>query len=93
MKTATLPAVRVQPEMRALAESVLNEGESLSMFIEDSLKKQIAFRKSERDFIARGMASAARAKETGIYFTAEESLGRLRAMLEAKKLELKQKAA
>ncbi len=89
MKTATLPAVRVQPEMRALAESVLNEGESLSMFIEDSLKKQIAFRKSERDFIARGMASAARAKETGIYYGGESVLAELREMLNRKKQALK----
>lgn len=89
MKTATLPAVRVQPEMRALAESVLNEGESLSMFIEDSLKKQIAFRQSERDFIARGMASAARAKETGIYYSGESVLAELREMLNRKKQTLK----
>lgn len=89
MKTATLPAVRVQPEMRALAESVLNEGETLSMFIEDSLKKQIVFRKSERDFIARGLASTVRAKETGVYYSGESVLAELREMLNQKKQALK----
>jgi hypothetical protein len=84
MKSATLPAVRVQAETRALAESLLSEGESLSMFIEDSLKKQIAFRQSERDFLARGMASAAKAKLLGGYISAEESLSRLRALQSAK---------
>ena len=93
MKTATLPAVRVQPEMRALAESALNEGETLSMFIEDSLKKQIVFRKSERererDFIARGLASTVRAKETGVYYSGESVLAELREMLNQKKQALK----
>lgn len=85
MKTATLPAVRVTPEVRELAQSVLQADETLSMFIEDSLRKQIAFRQSEQDFIARGLVSAAQAKENGVYFTAEESLGRFRAMWDAKK--------
>ena len=40
MKSATLPAVRVNPEARALAESVLRKGEALSTFIEDGLIKQ-----------------------------------------------------
>ena len=86
MKTATLPAVRVTPELRALAESVLAEGESLSMFIEDSLQRQIDYRQSESEFIARGMAASRRARETGVYVSAEESQDRLRALLAAKKM-------
>ena len=84
MKTATLPTVRVMPEVRLLAESLLEKGETLSMFIEDSLRKQIAYRQNEREFIARGMASAARARETGVYFTADTVLAELRAMHDAK---------
>jgi hypothetical protein len=34
MKTATFPAVRVEPELREAAESVLSDGESLSAFVE-----------------------------------------------------------
>jgi hypothetical protein len=85
MKTATLPAVRVAPEVREQAMAVLEKDETLSMFIASSLRQAIAFRESEREFLARGIASAAHAKATGITFSAEESLGRLRDMLEAKK--------
>ena len=88
MKTATLPAVRVSPDVRLLAESVLREGETLSMFIEDSLKKQAELRKSQDEFIKRGIRAGQRVRETGIYVTAEESTAQLRAMLEAKKKEL-----
>ena len=80
MKTATLPTVRVLPEIRAQAEGLLEPGESLSLFIEDSLRRNIALRQSERDFLARGMAAGARARETGVTVSADESLARLRAL-------------
>jgi hypothetical protein len=80
MKTATLPTVRVLPEIRAQAESLLEQGESLSMFIEESLRRNIALRQSEREFLARGMASGARARETGVTVSAEDSIARLKAM-------------
>jgi predicted transcriptional regulator len=80
MKTATLPTVRVLPEIREQAEGLLEKGESLSMFIEESLRRHIALRQSEREFLARGMAAGARARETGVTVSADESLARLRAL-------------
>ena len=80
MKTATLPAVRVSPDVRLLAESVLREGETLSMFIAESLKRQAEFRKNQDEFIRRGLAVGQQLRETGVFVTAEESLARLRAM-------------
>jgi hypothetical protein len=80
MKTATLPTVRVLPEIRAQAEALLEDGESLSMFIEESLRRQITQRQSEREFLARGMAAGVRARETGVTISAEDSLARLRAL-------------
>ena len=59
MKTSTLPVVRVSPETRALIESVLKEGESLSTFIEESATRQASWRKEDEAFYAR----AARASE------------------------------
>ncbi len=58
MKTATLPAVRVSPETRALIESVLKDGESLSTFIEDSAKRQASWRKEDEAFYARAVRSS-----------------------------------
>jgi hypothetical protein len=94
MKTATLPAVRVTPELRQLAESVLKEGESLSTFVEDSVRKQAQMREEDRAFYARGMRASAMVKAgTMRTYTAAESLARLRAVLERKKAEKTEKAA
>jgi hypothetical protein len=87
MKTATLPSLRVDPELRAAAESVLKEGETLSAFVEDSVRRQVYLRKSQAEFIARGLASLAEAERTGVYYTSEEVLGELKDMLEAKRAE------
>lgn len=84
LKTATLPSLRVEPEFRDKAESVLKEGETLSSFIEEAVRKQVHTRKSQAEFIARGLAAREDAKRTGIYYTADEVLGELKAMLDAK---------
>jgi predicted transcriptional regulator len=88
MKTATIPSLRVDPELRAAVESVLTEGETLSSFLEDSLKKQIHYRKTQAEFIARGLAAREESKLTGEYYDADEVHSELRAMLEAKRAEL-----
>lgn len=82
MKSATIPPLRVTPELREAAESVLREGESLSGFVESSLVKQIEFRKSQQEFIARGLASRENARKSGKYFSKEDSLAALDAILE-----------
>lgn len=85
MKTATLPSLRVDPELRAAAESVLKEGESLSAFVENSVKAQIHARKTQAEFIARGLAAREEAKRTGVYYTKEDVLGMMREKLEKAK--------
>ncbi len=87
MKTATIPSLRVDPELRAAAESVLKEGETLSAFVENSLRAQINYRQTQAEFIARGLASREEAKRTGEYFSADEVHAELRAMLETKRAE------
>jgi len=77
MKTATMPALRVQPELRQAAEEILRPGESLSAFVEDSLRRNVAFRKTQQEFIARGLASRDEAKKSGVYFSSEEVLAEL----------------
>ncbi len=83
MKTATLPSLRVDPELRAAAESVLEKGETLSAFVENSVKAQIHYRKTQAEFIARGLASLAEAERTGVYYTTEDVLSMMRTKLEA----------
>lgn len=77
MKTATMPALRVQPELRQAAEEILRPGETLSAFVEDSVRRNVEFRKTQQEFIARGLASRDAAKKSGVYFSAEAVLQEL----------------
>ena len=81
MKTATLPSLRVEPELRDAAESVLQDGETLSGFIEASVRETLERRRSHAEFIARGMASREEAKRTGVYFAADQVHAELGQML------------
>ncbi|RWX77280.1 prevent-host-death protein [Neorhizobium lilium] len=85
MKTATIPSLRVDPELRAAAESVLQEGETLSAFVESSLRRQVEYRTTQAEFIARGLASLAEAERTGRYHSSEDVLAMLKAKLDAAK--------
>lgn len=82
MKSATLPPLRVTPDLRADVESVLEQGETLSGFIEHSLRQQVAMRRNQKEFIARGLAARDESRRTGVYYTAEESLASLDRILE-----------
>jgi hypothetical protein len=52
MKTTSIPSLRVDPDLRQAAESVLQNGETLSSFVEKSLRASIEHRRIQRDFIA-----------------------------------------
>jgi len=82
MKSATIPPLRVTPELRKAAESVLRADESLSSFVESSLVKQIEFRKMHQEFIARGLAARDASKKSGDYVGKDESLAALDAILD-----------
>lgn len=82
MKTSTIPSLRVKPALRRAAESVLQEGETLSGFVEQSLCQNIQRRQAQQEFIARGLASAAEAERTGAYFDSDDVLRELDVMLD-----------
>lgn len=81
MKTATLPPLRVDSELRAAAESVLQEGETLSGFVLEAVRLNIERRESQRAFIARGLAARDEARMQGEFVSAEDMLDRLDASL------------
>jgi predicted transcriptional regulator len=81
MKTATMPALRVQPELRKAAEEILRPGETLSAFVEDSLRRNVEFRRTQQEFIARGLASRDAAKLSGEYVSASKVLSKISARL------------
>lgn len=82
MKSATLPPLRVAPELRQAAESVLHEGESLSGLMEKSLRDEVNRRRLQAEFIARGLAAREEARRTGVYYTVDEVMGSLRRILD-----------
>jgi predicted transcriptional regulator len=82
MKTAAIPAVRVPPELRRAAEELLENGETLSGFVEDAVRRNVEFRRAQRDFLERGLASAVKAKRTDKYVSAASVLGKLDRRLE-----------
>jgi len=85
MKTATFPAVRVNPELRQAAEEILQEGETLSSFVEQSIRENIERRQFQHAFITRGLRSRDKARQTGRYVSADAVIGQLEEMLASAK--------
>lgn len=81
MKTASLPSLRVEPELREKAESVLREGETLSAFLEQAVRDTIRARQIRQDFVNRGLAARDEARDSGDYFAADDVLADLGGML------------
>ena len=81
MKTATLPSIRVAPEFRASVESVLNETETLTEFVENAVRETVVRRRNQAEFLARGIQSLEAAKQTNNYVDADAVVETLRARL------------
>lgn len=76
MKTATLPPIRVEPELRDKLESVLRPDESITSFVEASLRSAIEYRRTQSEFLARGQRSKERLAATGVSFSTDEVFDR-----------------
>ena len=83
MKSSTIPTLRVSSKLRRAAESVLREGETLSGFVLEALTRGVEARRAQAAFLARGLASAARARSSGRYVPAQRVIGKLRRRLAA----------
>jgi hypothetical protein len=83
MKTSTIPPLRVPAALRKEAEAVLQKGETLSAFMLESLTRRIESRRAEGAFVARGLASATRARRSQAYIPASKVIGALRRRLTA----------
>jgi Arc/MetJ-type ribon-helix-helix transcriptional regulator len=83
MKSATIPSVRVEPELRAEVESLLSEGETMSEFVEASVRATVLRRRHQAEFIARGLRSLENARQTGEYVEADVVLKGLQRKLDA----------
>ena len=85
MKTSTLPSLRVEPELREAAESVLRDGETLTSLIETAMRETIHRRRVQDEFVARGLRSSEDARRTRIYHPAREVHADLQRRLDARR--------
>ena len=88
MKTATIPAIRVQPALREEIESSLHEGETLSEFVEQSVRMAIQRRRDQGEFIARGIAALEDARQANDYVDSDLVINGLQRKLDAAKAKL-----
>jgi hypothetical protein len=88
MKSAVLPQVRVEPELRGELEAVLRQGETLSEFVESSVRNAIAFRRVQTAFQARGDAAWEHYRTTGVAVPAADVLAKLENKLNARRKQL-----
>ena len=88
MKSAVIPQIRVEPELRAELESVLGPGETLSGFVEASVRNAIAFRRVQTAFHARAQAASEAYHQTGVGVPVDAVLQRLQTKLDARRKKL-----
>jgi len=89
MKTAFIPQVRVEPELRADLDAVLLPGETLTDFVEASVRKAVEFRRVQTDFAARCDASLAEFERTGVSFSTDAVLSKLESKVAARVRQLR----
>ena len=91
MKTTTIPSIRVEPDFRAEVEAVLVEGETLTQFVEASVRASVERRRMQAEFIARGLRSRDEARRTGGYVDADVVIDNLQRKLDAARSRLAKK--
>ena len=85
MKSSNFPSVRVDPALIEAAEKVLDSEESLSSFVEYSIRYQVQHRNLQRAFVERGLTSAAQAKISGEYYSVDDVLAELDQVIDAQR--------
>jgi hypothetical protein len=90
MKSAVIPQIRVEPALRSELESVLQPGETLTEFVESTVRNAIAFRRVQTSFHARAQAASEEYHRTGVSVPVETVLEMLQSKLDAKRKKLGQ---
>jgi len=85
MKSSSFPSLRVEPELREAAESVLRDGETRTSLIETSVRETIQRRRDREEFMARGLRSRDDAQHTGVYHSAESVHSELQRRLDERR--------
>lgn len=89
MKVSVIPEIRVEPELRAELEAVLEQGETLSEFVEASVRNAVESRRAQKRFHARGQAAWEQYQRTAVSVSADDVLGKLQTKLNARRKQLR----
>lgn len=88
MKSAVLPQIRVEPALRTDLEAALQEGETLSSFVESAVRSAVAFRQVQTRFHEDGELAWQNYLSSGEAVAADEVLGRMQARLAQRRRQL-----
>ena len=88
MKSAVILQALLEPKLRSELEAVLREGETISEFVEASVRNAVAFRREQTRFHERGQAAWEHYQGTGVSVSADQVLAKLQAKLDAKRKQL-----
>lgn len=91
MKTATIPPVRVSARFRAELDKALEKGETLAALVEKAVSSEVLWRKSQAEFVRRGLAAIARTQQAGNGILADAVIAKLEARLAAARQTLARK--
>ena len=83
MKTATIPPVRIAPQLREELEQALEEGETLAALVESAVRHEVHRRREQAEFVRRGLAAIERSRQAGDGIPAEAVIAKLEAKLAA----------
>jgi hypothetical protein len=83
MKTATLPPVRIAPQLRDDIEQALEEGETLTALVETAVRSEIVRRQEQAEFVRRGLAAIEQTEAAGDGVPAAAVIAKLEAKLAA----------
>lgn len=89
MKTAVLPQVRVSPELRGELEAVLRDGETLSGFVEASVRSAVEYRRVHDAFLARGEQAMQAYRRSGVSRPVGSVLAGMNDQLDGRRKQLK----
>lgn len=88
MKSAVIPPISVEPELRAEPEALLRPGETLIDFVEASVRNAIAFRRVQTAFHTRAQAASEACHQSGGAVPVEAVHERLQCKLHTRRKKL-----
>jgi hypothetical protein len=92
MKSAVLPQVRIEPALLADLADVLVEGETVSAFVESSVRRAVELRHARRNFDVRCGAALNDFLATGLSHGSDTVLAELRQRTEARCTQLQSRS-